>query len=138
MTAKNLETLEQYAKTIDFPVGNPNDAFAQYFEGQSWLAPVAGAPLPIFNVTFEPGCRNHWHIHHADQGGGQVLICIGGHGWYQEWGKDPVEMTPGTVVEINEGVKHWHGAADDSWFSHLAFDIPGTNTSCEWLEAVED
>ena len=130
--------LAAYAKTIFFPVGKPNDAYAQYLDGRSWLAPVSGGPLPISNVTFEPGCKNHWHVHHAKTGGGQVLICVGGRGWYQEWGKDPVEMTPGTIIEIPASVKHWHGAANDSWFSHLAFEIPGTDCSTEWLEPVAD
>ncbi len=131
------QTLEEYAKTIDYPIGNPNDAYAKYFSGKSWLAPVGIGNLPIANVTFEPGCRNNWHIHHAKSGGGQTLICVGGRGWYQEWGKDPVEMTPGTIIEIPAGVKHWHGAADDSWFSHLAIENPGVDTSNEWLEPVE-
>ena len=131
------QTLEEYAKTIDYPIGNPNDAYAKYFSGKSWLAPVGIGNLPIANVTFEPGCRNNWHIHHAKSGGGQTLICVGGRGWYQEWGKDPVEMTPGTIIEIPAEVKHWHGAADDSWFSHLAIENPGVDTSNEWLEPVE-
>lgn len=121
-----------------FPIGQPNDAYAKYFVGQSYLAPVSGREFPIANVTFEPGCRNNWHIHHAKAGGGQVLICVGGRGYYQEWGKEPVEMTPGTIIIIPEGAKHWHGAAPDSWFSHLAFEIPGTNASNEWLEPVSD
>ncbi|MEY8308037.1 carboxymuconolactone decarboxylase family protein [Erysipelotrichaceae bacterium 51-3] len=131
------QTLEEYAKTIDYPVGVPNDGFAQYFSKQSWIAPVGEGNLPIFNVTFEPGCRNNWHIHHAKSGGGQTLICVGGRGWYQEWGKEPVEMTPGTIIEIPAGVKHWHGAVDDSWFSHLAIENSGVETSNEWLEPVE-
>ena len=89
-------------------------------------------------MTFEPGCRNNWHVHHADQGGGQMLICVGGRGWYQEWGRDAVEMKPGTVINIPAGVKHWHGAAVDSWLSHLALEIPGENSSTEWLESVTD
>lgn len=129
---------DAYQKSIMFPIGNTNDAFAQYFVGQSYLAPVCGQPFPIFNVTFEPGCRNNWHVHHADKGGGQLLICVGGRGYYQEWGKDAIEMTPGTIIEIPEGAKHWHGAAPDSWFSHLAFEIPGENPSNEWLEPVSD
>lgn len=132
----NFSSLEAYQGQIFFPVGSPNDAFAQFFDGQSYLAPVSGEPFPMFNVTFEPGCRNHWHVHHATEGGGQMLICVGGRGWYQEWGCEPIEMTPGTVVEIPANTKHWHGAAADSWFSHLAFEIPGTETSNEWLEAV--
>lgn len=129
---------DAYAQTIPFPVGDPNGAYAQYFDGQSYLAPVCGQPFPISNVTFEPGCRNHWHVHHATKGGGQLLICVGGHGWYQEWGKEALALVPGTVIEIPEGVKHWHGAAKDSWMSHLAFEIPGEDASNEWLEPVSD
>ncbi len=121
-----------------FPIGQPNDAYAQYFVGQSYLAPVSGREFFIANVTFEPACRNNWHIHHAAAGGGQVLICVGGRGYYQEWGKEAVEIMPGMVVVIPEGAKHWHGAAPDSWFSHLAFDIPGRDASNEWLEPVSD
>ena len=121
-----------------FPVGQKNDAFAQYFIGQSYLAPVSTEQVPVFNVTFEPGCRNNWHIHHAKRDGGQMLICVGGRGYYQEWGKEAVEMTPGTVVNIPAEVKHWHGAAPDSWFSHLAIEVAGEETSNEWLEAVSD
>lgn len=117
-----------------FPIGQPNDGFAQYFTGQSYLAPLSTPQVGIFNVTFEPSCRNHWHIHHADQGGGQILICVAGKGLYQEWGKPAVELLPGTVVNIPVGVKHWHGAAPDSWFSHLAVEVPGENGSTEWLE----
>lgn len=128
----------QHAASMIFPIGAPNDAYAQYFIGQSYLAPVVSDQVPIANVTFEPGCRNNWHVHHADQGGGQVLICVAGRGYYQEWGKAPVLMTPGDVVNIPTGVKHWHGAAADSWFSHLAVEVPGENTSNEWLETVDD
>ncbi len=127
-----------HANSMIFPIGNPNDGYAQYFSGQSYLAPVSGEQVGIFNVTFEPGCRNNWHVHHADKGGGQILICVAGHGYYQEWGKEAVEMLPGDVVNIPEGVKHWHGAAPDSWFSHLAVEVPGENTSNEWLEPVSD
>ena len=105
--------------------------------GQSYLAPVSTEQVPVFNVTFEPGCRNNWHIHHAKSGGGQMLIAIGGRGYYQEWGKEPVEMTPGTVINIPAEVKHWHGAAPDSWFSHLAIEVAGEDTRAEWLEAVD-
>ena len=94
--------------------------------------------MGLSNVTFEPGCRNNWHVHHADKGGGQILIVTDGRGWYQEWGKDPQELTPGTVVVIPAGVKHWHGAACDSWMSHIAFEAPGENCSNEWLEPVTD
>ena len=133
-----LTERDRYQNTIFFPIGAPNDGFARYFIGQSYLAPLSLQQVPIFNVTFEPGCRNNWHIHHAKSGGGQMLICVGGRGFYQEWGKDPVEMGPGTVVNIPEGVKHWHGAAPDSWFSHLAIEVPGQEASSEWLEPVDD
>lgn len=129
---------DAYQNSIFFPIGAPNDAFAQYFIGQSYLAPVSTAQVPIYNVTFEPGCRNNWHIHHATSGGGQMLLCVGGSGYYQEWGKAPVAMTPGTVVNIPAGVKHWHGAAADAWFSHLAIEVPGTDAKTEWLEPVDD
>ena len=129
---------EKYQSSIFFPVGEPNDAFAKYFIGQSYLAPVSTAQIPMFNVTFEPGCRNNWHIHTAKSGGGQMLICVGGRGYYQEWGKEAQEMLPGTVVNIPAGVKHWHGATPDSWFSHLAVEIGGEETGNEWLESVSD
>lgn len=121
-----------------FPIGAPNDAFAKYFVGQSYLAPVSTEQVGIFNVTFEPKCRNNWHIHHADKGGGQILVCVAGRGYYQEWGKEAALMKPGDCIHIPVGVKHWHGAAPDSWFSHLAVEVPGENSSNEWLEAVTD
>ncbi len=127
-----------HAKAMIFPMGQPNDAYARYFTGKSYLAPLPTQQVSIANVTFEPGCRNNWHIHHADQGGGQILICVAGRGYYQEEGKPAQEMTPGDVVNIPTGVKHWHGAAADSWFSHLAIEVPGTNGSNEWLEPVTD
>lgn len=127
--------MEKYQKSLFFPIGEPNDAYASYFSGRSFLAPVSASQIGIYNVTFEPGCQNNWHIHHAKSGGGQMLICVGGRGYYQEWGKEPVEMTPGTVINIPANVKHWHGAAEDSWFSHLAIEVPGEETSTEWLEA---
>ena len=126
---------DAYQNTIFFPIGEENP-YGQFFVGQSYLASVSTAQIPVFNVTFEPGCRNNWHVHHASSGGGQMLICVGGRGWYQEWGKEPVEMTPGTVVNIPANVKHWHGAAADSWFSHLAIEVNGENASNEWLESV--
>ena len=129
---------EAHQKEMIFPIGAPNDAYAQYFSGQSYLAPISSSQVSIANVTFEPGCRNNWHIHHADQGGGQILIGVSGRGFYQEWGKEPVEILPGDVINIPTGVKHWHGAAPDSWFSHLAVEVPGVNTSNEWLEPVKD
>ncbi len=130
--------IREYAQTIFFPIGELNDGFVQYFSGQSYLAPVSTEQVPFFNVTFEPGCRNNWHIHHAAEGGGQMLVCVGGRGWYQEWGKPAQQMLPGDVVHIPANVKHWHGAAADSWFSHLAFEVPGTDTTNEWLEPVDD
>ncbi|MEY8337886.1 carboxymuconolactone decarboxylase family protein [Lachnospiraceae bacterium 62-35] len=128
----------KHEQAMVFPIGNPNDGFAQYFIGQSYLAPLSTSQVGIFNVTFEPGCRNNWHIHHADQGGGQILICVAGQGYYQENGKEVQELHPGDVVNIPVGVKHWHGAAPDSWFSHLAVEVPGENSSNEWLEPVMD
>ena len=133
-----LSEKDKYQNTILFPIGAPNDGFAQYFTGQSYLAPVSKEQVGIFNVTFEPGCRNNWHVHHADKGGGQILICVGGRGYYQEWGKEPKEMKPGDCINIPAGVKHWHGAAPDSWFSHLAVEVPGENGSNEWLEPVDE
>ena len=121
-----------------FPIGKPNDGFAQYFIGQSYLHPLNSQGAPIFNVTFEPGCRNNWHIHHAKSGGGQLLLCTNGRGWYQEWGQEARELHAGDVVEIPAGVKHWHGAAKDSWFSHLAVEVAGEETKNEWREAVVD
>ena len=121
-----------------FPIGAPNDGFAKYFIGQSYLAPLSTQQVGIYNVTFEPGCRNNWHIHHAKSGGGQILVCVAGRGYYQEWGKPAQELRPGDVVNIPVGVKHWHGAAPDSWFSHLAVEVPGDETSNEWLEAVDN
>ena len=120
-----------------FPIGAPNAAYAQYFVGQSYLSPVSTSQVGVFNVTFEPGCRNNWHIHNAAKGGGQILICVAGRGYYQEWGKDAIEMNPGDCINIPVGVKHWHGAAPDSWFSHLAIEVPGENGSNKWLEAVD-
>lgn len=136
-TTKNDARAVHQAK-MAFPIGRPNNDFAQYFIGQSYLSPVSTNQVGVFNVTFEPGCRNNWHIHHADEGGGQILVCVAGRGFYQEWGKKPVEMVPGDCVNIPTGVKHWHGAAPDSWFSHLAIEVPGVNGSNEWLEPVDD
>lgn len=120
-----------------FPVGKENTAYAQYFSGRSWLAPLATDPrlkVPTFNVTFEPGCRNNWHSHT----GGQILIAVGGVGYYQERGKAARRLVPGDIVEIAPDVEHWHGAAPDSWFSHLAIECnPDTNRNT-WLEAVSD
>ena len=128
----------RFQREIIFPIGAPNDAFAQYFTGQSYLAPISDEQIKCFNVTFEPGCRNNWHIHHATSGGGQMLIGVGGRGWYQAEGDPAQEILPGTVIHIPANVKHWHGAAADSWFAHLAFELDGENTSNEWLERVSD
>ena len=132
---------EKFASQNVFGKGIPNDAFAQYFTGSSFLNPLTvpgQCPIFLANVTFEPGCRNNWHIHKASSGGGQILICTAGEGWYQEQGKDAVSLVPGTVITIPAGVKHWHGAKSDSWFSHISVEVPGENTSNEWLEPVSD
>ena len=133
-----LSEKDKYAQTIIFPIGEPNTAYAKYFIGQSYLAPVSTEQVKIFNVTFEPKCRNNWHIHKAQKGGGQMLIAVGGRGYYQEEGKSPIEIKPGDVVNIPANVKHWHGAAPDSWFSHLAVEIDGEATENVWLEPVTD
>ena len=121
-----------------FPVGEKNVAFGKYFVGQSYLNMLTTSGVPIGNVTFEPGCRNNWHIHRAKSGGGQLLICTAGEGWYQEEGKAAISLIPGTVITIPANVKHWHGAKKDSWFSHIAVEVPGEETANEWLEAVND
>ena len=121
-----------------FPVGKPNTAYAKYFIGRSFLAPVSTEQVGVFAVTFEPGCRNNWHIHHATKGGGQILICTASEGYYQEWGKPAVRMKPGDRVNIPAGVKHWHGASPDCWFQHLAVEVPGEGGRNEWLEPVDD
>ena len=121
-----------------FSMGKTNDAYAQYFDGHSYLNMLSLEQVVVGNVTFEPGCRNHWHIHHAAQGGGQMLLCTAGRGYYQEWGKEARELHPGDVVHIPANVKHWHGAAPDSWFQHLAIEVPGEKCQNEWCEAVAD
>ena len=121
-----------------FSMGKTNDAYAQYFDGQSYLNMLSLEQVVVGNVTFEPGCRNHWHIHHAAQGGGQMLLCTAGRDYYQEWGKEARELHPGDVVHIPANVKHWHGAAPDSWFQHLAIEVPGEKCQNEWCEAVAD
>lgn len=130
---------EDFDKENVFGLGEANDAFAKYFIGQSYLNPLVDpedSNVFLANVTFEPGCRNNWHIHKATSGGGQILICTAGFGWYQEEGKKPQSLKPGDVVNIKPGIKHWHGAKKDSWFSHIAIEVPGENTSNEWLEEV--
>ncbi|MGN0477251.1 MAG: cupin domain-containing protein [Ruminococcus sp.] len=121
-----------------FPIGEPNDEYAQFFSGQSYLSILSKEQITIFNVTFEPGCRNNWHIHHAKSGGGQILIVTEGRGYYQEWGKPARELYPGDVVNIPAEVKHWHGASKDSWFSHLALEVPAMDGKNEWCEPVDD
>ncbi len=124
-----------------FGIGKPNVNFAQYFIGNSYLKPLTDpnkTKVFIANVTFEPKCRNNWHIHHADNGGGQILICVDGEGWYQEEGKETQSLKVGDVITIPANVKHWHGAKKDGWFSHLAIEVPGENTSTEWCEQVTD
>ena len=127
-----------FQQQMIFPIGEPNSDYAQYFTGNSYLAPISREQVVVSNVTFEPRCRNNWHIHHAKSGGGQMLIGVAGRGWYQEEGKPAVEILPGTVIHIPAGVKHWHGASADGWFAHLAFEIPGEESSNEWLEPVTD
>ena len=136
-----INNKEEFEKINIFKTGMPNDMFAKYFIGKSYLNPLTKPgedPLFMANVTFEPGCRNNWHIHHSDKGGGQILICTAGSGWYQEEGKDALSLEPGSVVVIPPEVKHWHGAKSDSWFSHISIEVPGTNCSNEWLEEVTD
>ena len=129
---------EKFQQEMIFPIGEPNTAYAKYFIGNSYLAPVSQSQIPFANVTFEPRCRNNWHIHKAKKGGGQMLVGVAGRGWYQEEGKPAQEILPSTVIHIPANVKHWHGAAKDSWFAHLAFSVPGEDTSAEWLEPVTD
>ena len=128
---------DKFQSEILFPIGETNP-YGDYFVGQRYLAPVTTEQIPINNVTFEPACRNNWHIHHAKSGGGQMLICVGGRGWYQEYGKEARELNPGDIVNIPAEVKHWHGAAKDSWFAHLAVEVQGEDSSTEWCEAVPD
>ena len=127
-----------FQRQMIFPIGAPNTAYEKYFIGQSYLAQISDSQIPFANVTFEPGCRNNWHIHKAEKGGGQLLVGVAGRGWYQEEGKPAVEILPGTVIHIPANVKHWHGAAKDSWFAHLAFAVPGEESENIWLEPVTD
>ena len=129
---------EEFEKQNVFGMGNANTAYAQYFSGESFLNPLTKPETGVFlaNVTFEPGCRNNWHIHHATKGGGQLLVCTAGEGWYQEEEKEAVSLVPGTVITIPAEVKHWHGAKKDSWFSHIAVEVPGENCRNEWCEPV--
>ena len=131
---------EEFEKQNMFGMGNANTAFAQYFIGDSFLNPLTKPEDGLFlaNVIFEPGCRNNWHIHHAKGGGGQLLVCTAGEGWYQEAGKAPISLVPGSVIVIPAEVKHWHGAKKDSWFSHIAIEMPGEGCSNEWCEPVAE
>lgn len=132
---------EQFDKENVFGLGKPNEAFAQYFIGNSYLnllTDMNKTSLFLANVTFEPGCRNNWHIHKSTKDGGQILICVSGSGWYQEEGKEAISLVPGSVITIPANVKHWHGAKKDSWFSHIAIEVPGENTEAIWLEPVTD
>lgn len=135
-----MKNRANFDKLNIFGQGEPNTAFAQYFIGQSFLNLLAKTDdgIGFTNVTFEPGCRNNWHIHRADKGGGQVLLCIAGEGWYQEEGKPAQSLKPGDAIVISANVKHWHGAKKDSWFSHIAVEVPGENASNEWCEPVSD
>ncbi|MBC8585194.1 cupin domain-containing protein [Youxingia wuxianensis] len=131
----------EFEKQNTFGFGQKNTEYTQYFIGNSFLNPLTNpkeSPMFLANVTFEPGCRNNWHIHHADKGGGQILICTAGEGWYQEEGKEAVSLIPGSVITIPPEVKHWHGAKADSWFSHIAVEVPGDNNSNQWCEPVSD
>lgn len=137
---KYIDKIE-FDKANIFGLGQENVAYSQYFVGNSYLNPLTDSKktsLFFANVTFEPGCRNNWHIHNAVSGGGQILICTAGEGWYQEEGKEAVSLTPGTVITIPANVKHWHGAKKDSWFSHIAVEVPGENSFTEWCEEVDD
>lgn len=136
-----MKDKNEFDKINVFGLGEPNDAFAKYFIGQSYLNPLTNPKtcnLFLANVTFEPGCRNNWHIHHAKTGGGQLLICTAGSGWYQEEGHEAISLEPGTVITIPANVKHWHGAKKDSWFSHIAIEVPGEGTENEWCKPVTD
>ncbi len=135
------QNLEEFEKANKFGMGEANIAYAKFFIGNSYLNPLTDSEktsLHLSNVTFEPGCRNNWHIHHAKKGGGQILICTAGEGWYQEEGKEAVSLKEGDVITIPPEVKHWHGAKKDSWFSHIAVEVPGEETSNEWCEIVND
>lgn len=129
---------DKFAEKLIFPIGGENTAYADYFVGKSYLDMISTQQVVIGNVTFEPGCRNNWHIHHSKKGGGQILLVTAGRGYYQEWGREPRELHPGDVVNIPPEIKHWHGAAPDCWFSHIAIEVPGEETSNQWCEPVTD
>ena len=121
-----------------FPTGDFNKNFADYFIGNSYLFRLSQDLVAVNNITFEPRCRNNWHIHQADQGGGQILIVTAGEGYYQEWGQEVRQLAPGDVVNIHPGVKHWHGAKTNTWFQHISIEVPGENRSTQWCEPVTD
>ncbi len=129
---------ERFQQEMIFPIGDPNTHYAKYFTGNSYISRISDSQVPFANVTFEPGCRNNWHVHKSEEGGGQMLVGVAGRGWYQEEGKPAEEILPGKVIHIPANVKHWHGAASDSWFAHLAFELPGKGSSTEWLDPVSD
>lgn len=131
---------EEFEKENIFGLGKPNIDYQKYFIGNSFLNPLTnpGESLFLANVTFEPGCRNNWHVHNATSGGGQILICTAGYGWYQEEGKDAIELKPGMVIVIPANTKHWHGSKNNSWFSHISIEVPGEDTKTTWLEPVSD
>lgn len=131
----NKDKLQQLSV---FPIGSENTGYAQYFVGQSYLNMLSTEQVTIGNVTFSPKCRNNWHIHHADKGGGQILLVTAGEGWYQEWNQPAKKLKAGDIVHIQAGIKHWHGASKNSWFQHLAIEVPGENTRTEWCEPVND
>lgn len=134
------EKKSEFERNNPFGTGAANTAYAKYFIGNSFLNPLTDPHSGLFaaNVTFEPGCRNNWHIHHAARGGGQLLLCTAGEGWYQEEGKEAVSLHEGSVIRIPANVKHWHGAKKDSWFSHIAVEVPGEECRNEWCEPVSD
>ena len=140
MKPQEDQALKSFEQQNLFSKGSENKAYAAFFTGNSYLNPLTqpACGLSLANVTFEPGCRNHWHIHHASSGDGQILICTAGEGWYQEEGKPAVSLRPGMVVTIPANVKHWHGAQKNSWFAHIAVEIPGENSRTEWCEPVQD
>ena len=137
---ENKSYKEAFEKENVFGLGKDNEAYAKFFTGNSYLNPLTDPTCVLFlaNITFEPGCRNDWHIHHATKGGGQILVCTAGEGWYVEKGKSPVSLVPGTVITIPANVKHWHGAKKNKWFSHIAIEVPGESTKTEWCEKVSD
>ena len=142
-TQKKINTIEQtqldaFQREMFFPIGESNVEHAKYFSGNSYVAHLSKEQVVFANVTFEPACRNNWHIHHATSGGGQMLVGVAGRGWCQIEGEPAQEILPGTIIHIPANVKHWHGAAKDTWFAHLAFEVPGENCSNEWLEAVDE